>query len=72
MLKPGDIINETYRVEKLLGSGGMADVYIVTHLRMPRKFALKVMRIQSTVRQDFLERFSRECEILATLKHPTS
>lgn len=70
MLKPGDIINATYRVEKLLGSGGMADVYIVTHLRMPRKFALKVMRIQTAVRHDFLERFNRECEILATLKHP--
>jgi serine/threonine protein kinase len=70
MLKPGEIVNETYRVEKLLGSGGMADVYIVTHLRMPRKFALKVMRIQSAARQDFLERFNRECEILATLQHP--
>lgn len=70
MLKPGDIINETYRVEKLLGSGGMADVYVVTHLRMPRKLALKVMRIQSTARNDFLERFSREGEILATLRHP--
>lgn len=70
MLKPGDTINETYRVERLLGSGGMADVYVVTHLRMPRKFALKVVRIQEMVRHDFLERFNRECEILATLKHP--
>jgi len=70
MLQPGHIINETYRVEKLLGSGGMADVYIVTHMRMPRKFALKVMRLESNTRQAFLDRFNQEGEILATIRHP--
>lgn len=70
MLQPGHIINDTYRVEKLLGSGGMADVYVVTHLRMPRKFALKVMRLDQGSRDSFLERFNREGEILATIRHP--
>ncbi len=70
MLQPGHIINDTYRVEKLLGSGGMADVYIVAHMRMPRKFALKVMRLDVSTRQAFLDRFNQEGEILATIRHP--
>jgi serine/threonine-protein kinase len=70
MLQPGHIINDTYRVERMLGSGGMADVYIVAHMRMPRKFALKVMRLDVSTRQAFLERFNQEGEILATIRHP--
>jgi serine/threonine protein kinase len=70
MLQPGDVVAETYVVERLLGSGGMAHVYGVKHLRMPRKFALKVLQIQAATRGDFLERFEREAEILATLRHP--
>ena len=70
MLQPGHIINDTYRVESLLGSGGMADVYVVAHMRMPRKFALKVMRLDVSTRQAFLDRFNQEGEILATVRHP--
>lgn len=70
MLQPGHIINDTYRVESLLGSGGMADVYVVAHMRMPRKFALKVMRLDGSSRQAFLDRFDQEGEILATVRHP--
>ena len=72
LFKPGQVINETYRVDKPLGSGGMADVYVVTHTRLPRQFALKVMRIDGSVREALLERFKREGEILAALKHPPS
>ena len=69
MLQTGTVINETYRVERVLGSGGMADVYLVTHTRMPRQFALKVMRIEGALREKFLERFNREVQILATLRN---
>ncbi len=69
ILKPGDVIDDTYQVERLLGSGGMAHVYVVKHQRMPRKFALKVLQIEAAVRGDFLKRFEREAEILATLRH---
>lgn len=33
-----------YRVLRLLGSGGMGEVYLVQHLRLPRQEALKVLR----------------------------
>lgn len=70
MLQPGQIIGDMYRIERLLGSGGMADVFVVKHVRLPKHFALKVMRLDSGERTSFLERFRREAEILATLKNP--
>ncbi len=70
MLQLGDVVNGTYRVEGLLGGGGMADVYAVAHMRIPRKFALKVMHLETRTSWAFLSRFDRECEILASLKHP--
>lgn len=70
MLQPGQLIGDMYRIERMLGSGGMADVYLVKHTRLPKQFALKVLRLESGERTDFLERFRREAEILATLKHP--
>lgn len=69
MLQPGQIIGDMYRIERMLGSGGMADVYIVKHVRLPKHFALKVMRLDSGERARFMERFRREAEILATLKN---
>ena len=70
MFQPGLVIKGTYQVERLLGSGGMADVYAVSHTRLPRRFALKVLHVQLGDRRDFLDRFRREAEILATLHHP--
>lgn len=69
MLQPGQIIGGMYTIERMLGSGGMADVYIVKHVRLPKHFALKVMRLESGERTRFMERFRREAEILATLKN---
>lgn len=73
MLQSGQILNETYRIERLLGSGGMADVFVVSHVRLPRRFALKLLRLDATASgygAQFLERFRREAEILAQLDHP--
>jgi serine/threonine-protein kinase len=69
-LEPGQIINETYRVERLLGSGGMAEVYKVIHTRLPKHFALKLMKLDGGEQKQFLTRFRREAEILGSLDHP--
>ncbi len=59
-----------YTIERLLGSGGMGEVYLVQHPRLPRHDALKVLRSDLSADPDFLERFNREADIAAKLWHP--
>ena len=69
----GEIIGRTYRVERLLGEGGMARVYLVTHTRMPKRFALKLIAISGgsgKAKGDFIARFRQEATVLARLHHP--
>ncbi len=70
MLAIGQVLSGTYLVERLLGSGGMADVYLVQHTRLFRHFALKVLKIELSTRPDLIERFRREAEVLARLRSP--
>jgi serine/threonine-protein kinase len=70
MLRVGQVLGGTYRIEQLLGRGGMADVYEVSHTRLPRRFALKHLRLSQAVSSSFLLRFQREAELLARLRHP--
>ena len=69
-LSPGQVVNDTYRIERLLGAGGMAEVYVAAHTRLPRRFAVKVMNVEASQRAQFLARFRREAEILGLLRHP--
>ena len=69
-LSPGQVVSETYRIERLLGAGGMAEVYVAAHTRLPRRFAIKVMNVEASQRAPFLARFRREAEILGMLRHP--
>jgi hypothetical protein len=59
-----------YRLETLLGRGGMADVWRATDTKLARTVAVKV--IHATVAQDpqFAERFLREARVVASLEHP--
>jgi serine/threonine protein kinase, bacterial len=59
-----------YTILRLLGSGGMADVYLAQHPRLPRRDALKVISEAVTADTDFRERFHREADLAATLWHP--
>ena len=58
-----------YKIERVLGEGGMATVYLATDLKHKRKVAVKVMRpeLASTLGAD---RFLREVEIAGQLSHP--
>src|SRR5687768_1540810 len=59
-----------YRVLRALGSGGMGEVYLVDHPRLPRKEALKVLRPQFSQDESFRERFIREADLASGLRHP--
>ena len=70
MLPIGLELNGRYRVEYLIGQGGMAAVYVVTHISMGRRFALKIMSFSLVNQPDLIERFAREAKILGALDHP--
>ncbi|MDP7703326.1 serine/threonine-protein kinase [Mycobacterium sp. TY815] len=59
-----------YVIERLLGTGGMGEVYLAQHPRLPRHDALKVLSLAATSDQEFQARFKREAELAATLWHP--
>jgi serine/threonine-protein kinase len=59
-----------YTILGQLGSGGMGEVYLAQHPRLPRRDALKVLPKTATADRQFRERFQREAEVAATLYHP--
>jgi serine/threonine protein kinase/cytoskeletal protein RodZ len=59
-----------YVIQRLLGTGGMGEVYLAQHPRLPRQDALKILSVPSTADEEFRARFKREAELAATLWHP--
>jgi serine/threonine-protein kinase len=59
-----------YSVLRLLGAGGMGEVYLVQHPRLPRQEALKVLRPEFSHDASFRERFIREADLASGLRHP--
>jgi serine/threonine-protein kinase len=59
-----------YTIVRLLGSGGMGDVYLAEHPRLPRRDALKVLRNDVCADNEYRQRFDREADLAATLWHP--
>ncbi|MGE2691528.1 serine/threonine-protein kinase [Mycolicibacterium pulveris] len=59
-----------YTIVRLLGSGGMGEVYLAQHPRLPRHDALKVLPASVSRDPEYRERFHREADIAATLWHP--
>jgi WD40 repeat protein/tRNA A-37 threonylcarbamoyl transferase component Bud32 len=59
-----------FRVESLLGHGGMSTVYMAEDLRLKRRVALKVMAADLAADEAFHERFLRESELAASIDHP--
>jgi serine/threonine-protein kinase len=59
-----------YTIERLLGTGGMGEVYLVQHPRLPRQEALKILPATVSADPQYRQRFAREADIAATLWHP--
>jgi DNA-binding beta-propeller fold protein YncE len=59
-----------YRIQALLGRGGMGVVYLAEQLGPRRPVALKLLLDPATASQAFRERFLRESELAATIDHP--
>jgi serine/threonine protein kinase len=59
-----------YRIESLLGLGGMSVVYLAEDLRLKRKVALKLLAAGLAEDESFRDRFLRESELAASIDHP--
>jgi serine/threonine protein kinase len=68
-LEPGSEI-AGYRIESLIGRGGMAVVYRAEDTRLGRKVALKLLTPQFADSEQFRQRFIRESRLAASLDHP--
>ena len=66
----GQILDDKYRLERLLGQGGMGAVYLATHLGTERYVALKLIVPQFMRNEEFVERFKREARAAGRLRHP--
>jgi serine/threonine protein kinase, bacterial len=59
-----------YTIVRSLGAGGMGEVYLAQHPRLPRSDALKVLSQSVCADDEYRQRFHREADIAATLWHP--
>ena len=64
------LLDGRYEITGLLGSGGMAKVYLARDEVLGRDVALKVLRDQYAENDEFVERFRREAQAAASLSHP--
>src|SRR3989442_5266778 len=66
----GQVLDDKYRLERLLGRGGMGAVYLATHLGTERYVALKLITPQFMRNEEFVARFKREARAAGRLRHP--
>jgi serine/threonine protein kinase len=65
----GTVLGGSYRLERVIGTGGMGTVYEAVHTRLPRRFAVKLLSADVTDKEDLFERFRREAEIASAAGH---
>src|ERR1700675_3650466 len=67
-LKPGDVLAGKYRVERVLGAGGMGVVVAAHHIQLDEKVALKFLIPEALGNAEALARFEREARAAVKIK----
>jgi eukaryotic-like serine/threonine-protein kinase len=70
MIAEGSLLKDRYRLEELLGRGGMASVWLASDEVLERPVAVKVLADTIASDPEFLARFRREARVAAGLSHP--
>ncbi|MGF1466281.1 MAG: protein kinase [Sandaracinaceae bacterium] len=68
----GRVVADRYRIERLLGRGGMGVVYRVEHVRIGKLMAMKLLHGALATEPDIIKRFRREAEAVSKLDHPNT
>jgi len=66
----GTVVDERYRLDRKIGSGGMADVWLAEDTELDRKVAIKILHDNFAQDAEFVRRFQREAQAAAGLQHP--
>jgi beta-lactam-binding protein with PASTA domain/tRNA A-37 threonylcarbamoyl transferase component Bud32 len=66
----GAVLGDRYRLEQVLGQGGMATIFRATDSKLDREVAVKVLRPEFGTDAAFVERFRHEAQAAASLNHP--
>ncbi|WP_114571125.1 Stk1 family PASTA domain-containing Ser/Thr kinase [Exiguobacterium flavidum] len=69
-MRNGERLNDRYRIERLVGSGGMANVYRAYDEILNRDVAIKILRAEFSHDEQFIRRFEREAHAATSLNHP--
>ena len=67
---PGELFEGRYRIERILGVGGFARVYLAEQSNLDRKVAIKVLR--SNGNGNWSARFEREAKVISKFKNPNT
>jgi serine/threonine-protein kinase len=59
-----------FRIVRWLGAGGMGEVYLAEHPRLPRRDALKILPADVSADAEYRARFNREADLASKLRHP--
>jgi serine/threonine-protein kinase len=68
----GEVIAGRYRLDRVLGEGGMGTVYRATHLTLHTPVAIKLMHAAYSAQEKYRRRFTREARVTSLLKHPNA
>ncbi len=69
-IAPNEVIGGRYRLQRRLGAGGMAAVWLATDERLGRQVAIKIIADTLAGDGDWLRRFQREARAAASISHP--
>ncbi|GGM21019.1 serine/threonine-protein kinase PrkC [Paraliobacillus quinghaiensis] len=66
----GRLLSDRYKVRRIIGGGGMANVYLGHDTILDREVAIKVLRLEYANDDEFITRFHREAQSATSLSHP--
>lgn len=66
----GKRISGRYQILRVIGGGGMANVYLAEDIILDREVAIKILRFDYANDNEFIRRFRREAQSASSLDHP--
>jgi serine/threonine protein kinase len=70
VVRVGDVLEGRYKLQRIIGEGGMGTVFLAEHVLIKRRVAIKVLRPDLARDADVVERFMNEARAAGTLGHP--